>query len=334
MISPHMRKIICLTPIKDEAWILEHFIKSAESWADVIIIADQNSTDGSREIALKSDKVHLIENRSDTFNEPERQKLLLEAAREFGGNNILISLDADEAFSSDATASKEWKTMLDAPTGTNFCFRWVNLCPDVECCWSPKAHHVWGFVDDGRPHIGNAIHSPRVPLSETKIFFEQIRVLHFQYVDWARMQSKQRWYMAWEYLNKTTESTTQLHRTYSHMYMIRNSDIQQISPSWLTPDQRKFFNELKGPELYRWDFLMKELIEEHGLSEFARIPVWEENRADYISGETTAWKITSDFRDPRSIRQKFLQRWLRFTTKRHFKLLNFLVDPILKKLGA
>ncbi|GAG56902.1 unnamed protein product, partial [marine sediment metagenome] len=46
-------KIICLTPVKNEAWILDNFIKCASLWADHIIIADQDSTDDARKIAKK-----------------------------------------------------------------------------------------------------------------------------------------------------------------------------------------------------------------------------------------------------------------------------------------
>ena len=74
-------QIICLTPVKNEAWILERFLECASLWADQIIIADQGSDDGSREIARSFNKVQLIENSAKVFNEPERQKLLIEAAR-------------------------------------------------------------------------------------------------------------------------------------------------------------------------------------------------------------------------------------------------------------
>ena len=73
--------VICLTPVKNEAWILERFLRCASLWADYIIIADQGSDDGSVEIATRFPKVILVENPSSIFNEPERQKLLLEAAR-------------------------------------------------------------------------------------------------------------------------------------------------------------------------------------------------------------------------------------------------------------
>lgn len=35
-----------LTPVRNEVWILDRFLKAASFWADHIIIADQMSTDG------------------------------------------------------------------------------------------------------------------------------------------------------------------------------------------------------------------------------------------------------------------------------------------------
>jgi glycosyltransferase involved in cell wall biosynthesis len=77
--------IICLTPVKNEAWILDRFLRCASLWADYIIIADQGSTDSSREIALRYPKVVLIDNLSLEFSEVQRQQLLLDAARQIDG---------------------------------------------------------------------------------------------------------------------------------------------------------------------------------------------------------------------------------------------------------
>ena len=66
--------IICLVPVKNEAWILDRCLATASTWADVIIVADQMSTDNSREIALKYPKVQLIENPSVSFCRKNRNR--------------------------------------------------------------------------------------------------------------------------------------------------------------------------------------------------------------------------------------------------------------------
>ena len=45
---------VVMTPVRNEAWVLRAFLEATSLWADYIIIADQMSTDGSREIAGNS----------------------------------------------------------------------------------------------------------------------------------------------------------------------------------------------------------------------------------------------------------------------------------------
>ena len=93
--------LICMTPIRNEAWVLHAFLKATSIWADYIIIADQLSTDGSREIALSYPKVILIDNNHPDYNEADRQKMLIDRARQIEGDKILFGLDADEIFAAN-----------------------------------------------------------------------------------------------------------------------------------------------------------------------------------------------------------------------------------------
>ena len=38
---------VCLTPTRNESWIIKQFVAAAELWASHIIVADQGSTDGT-----------------------------------------------------------------------------------------------------------------------------------------------------------------------------------------------------------------------------------------------------------------------------------------------
>ena len=42
--------IVVMTPVRNEAWVLRAFLEATSLWADYIIIADQMSIDGTREI--------------------------------------------------------------------------------------------------------------------------------------------------------------------------------------------------------------------------------------------------------------------------------------------
>ena len=120
--------LICLTPVRNEAWILDRFLRCARLWADHIVVVDHCSTDGSREIAREFPKVTLVEYDETSFDEPERRRLLIETARslEPDRQRILLALDADEAFT-----------------------RWDNA-PGCSRCWLDK-YVASGYVDDGRP---------------------------------------------------------------------------------------------------------------------------------------------------------------------------------------
>lgn len=41
---------IVMTPTRNEAWVIRAFLESTTRWADYVIICDQFSTDGTREI--------------------------------------------------------------------------------------------------------------------------------------------------------------------------------------------------------------------------------------------------------------------------------------------
>lgn len=197
-------KIICLTPVKNEAWILDKFLTYTSLWADHIIIADQMSTDGSREIAQKYEKVILVDNNSETFNEPERQKLLINEARKIEGPRLLITLDADEFFTPNFMTSPEWKTMLKIKPGTVVRFRLNNLHPDFQRM-KIEAYYSWGYMDDGTEHEGRKIHSARIPLKKENdiLVLNDIQILHLYNVNTDRQDSKSRWYQCYERLTFT-----------------------------------------------------------------------------------------------------------------------------------
>lgn len=44
---------IVMTPTRNEAWVIRAFLKSTIRWADYVIICDQFSTDGTREIVAE-----------------------------------------------------------------------------------------------------------------------------------------------------------------------------------------------------------------------------------------------------------------------------------------
>lgn len=304
-------KVICIVPVRNEAWILARFLECASLWSDHIIIADQNSTDGSRDIAKQYSKVILIDNVSEEFNEPERQKLLISEARKIEGQRILIALDADECLTGNFLSSPEWKTLTASSPGTVLKFQWINLLPDMQNCWIPKEERVFGFVDDGiSEHVGRIIHSQRVPIPERAraLSLKEIKILHYQYADWSRMQSKHRWYQMWERINHPQKSSISIYRRYNHMYpAVRDTPIP-IDKNWFkdyVSHDIDMTSVVSFPRSYWWDQEVIKFFEEYTPQYFSKIGVWD-----------CQWKNKNDenlykIEDPRSVAERFLHSWLR-----------------------
>lgn len=304
--------IICLTPVKNEEWILERFLRCASLWADHIIIADQGSTDASRQIAAKFPKVRLIENRDATYNEVSRQQQLLRAAREIPGQRLLLALDADEALSANYHTSAEWPAILSSAPGTIIRFLWANLRPGLRDAWFADETLPWGLMDDGAEHTGEVIHSSRVPRrpDSPTLMCHEIRLLHYQYVDDARMKSKHRWYQCFERVRNPQFSAIRLFDQYHHMHRINPDRIIPAPQEWFEfyekngIDMKSIVEPKDG--IYWWDPLTLKMMEEHGSKFFAKDDVWTD-------WEKVVKRMGGDpikYGDPRTAFQKKLHTFL------------------------
>lgn len=269
-------KIICLTPVKNEAWILDKFLKYTSLWADVIIIADQMSTDGSREIARKYDKVILVDNNSEAFNEPERQKLLINEARKIEGPILLITLDADEFFTPNFKTSPEWETMLAVKPGTIVKFRLLEFQPDLRSV-REEDYYSWGYLDDGADHTGKKIHSARIPMREDSdmLYLNDIKVLHVNDAFPLRDMHKQCWYQCYERVTFPQKHSISIFRMYNRYF--DKSLISPLPSEWLLG-----FKEL-GIDItsiviqpyYWWDEQVLNYFDEYGTAFFKRENIWK-----------------------------------------------------------
>lgn len=175
-------KIVVITPVKNEAWILDRFLSVTSQFADYIIIADQNSTDGSQSICKKYPKVILIENKAEKFNEAERQLLLIKTARDLvQEHKIILALDADEILAANATKTASWQKMLQAKPGTILFFEKPDLFVTTHQCLRTGILTPLGYVDDGAEHQPQKIHSVRVPMPEyaNRLHIHDIKIIHY-----------------------------------------------------------------------------------------------------------------------------------------------------------
>lgn len=309
---------ISLTPTRNESWIISAFIAAARTWADHVIIADQGSTDGTLQIAEKAERVHAVVNDSPVFDEVHRQRLLIDRARTLPGRRILLALDADEALSANCLTSRDWDRIAAAAPGTMVRLRWVNVLPGFKEAWIPPEPTPFGLVDDGAPHGGKRIHNPRLPWRPDApvLDLEDIVVLHFQYVVWDRMISKQRWYQAWEHTKHNERGPLEIFRMYNHMHGGWNpTEIHPVRPEWMAGyDQAGVgFRELRCEPVTWWDREVAGMLREHGPEFFRRIAIWDK---DWTALAQQSGMTHADFRDPRSSFEKFAHRYLKESQKR------------------
>jgi len=326
--------IICLTPVRNNACVLERFLLSASLWADHILICDQMSTDTSREIACRFPKVRLIDNQTEEYNEKERAKLLIDEARRIQGPRLMIALDADEIFTPNVLTSTEWQTMITSEPGTVFKFQWANFCPDLKSMWLGN-HFPWGYMDDGQEHISpNKMHVTRIPLppNQKALVLNEIKVIHFQFTDWKNMLSKQRWYQCLETINNPNKSAVDIFRQYHHMFAITESQIIPIPEAWIK-EYSSFGIDILSVNYQEASWFESQtlnLIKEHGAGTFRKLDIWDINwvkQAKII--DNSNWKM---YKDPRNIFDKWIQRWLLKTQAKLDKRKNRRVDRFLKSI--
>lgn len=311
------RPLVCLVPVKNERWILDLFLAATSLWADHIIVADQNSDDGSRDIIARHPKAILIENRESRFNEPERQALLIAEARMRFPGALLFALDADEILSPEWMDSQEWALIKNAAPGTQIRMRWANLRPGLT--WHSLGRWVLcGFVDDGiAPHAGRPIHSPRLPTPSNApvIDCKTIRILHYRSFDPLRMDSKHRWYQCWELLNNQNRHPIHQYRFYNSVDSPRLHKLRLFPKRWLVT-YAKMGIDLRAPlieQVYWWDAQILSWFAKHGVPTFRRLAIWDVDwgRMSQLHGVATT--VT----DPRTWSDRLVHGWLRKTQLMH-----------------
>jgi glycosyltransferase involved in cell wall biosynthesis len=276
----HLPKIVVITPVKNEAWILDRFLSVTSQFADHIIIADQNSVDDSVAICKNYPKVMLIENNSTTFNEAERQQLLIKAARDLiVGHKIILALDADEILAANATQTCGWQTMLKANPGTVLCFERPDLYPTPDLCVESFSGPL-GYVDDGIEHLPKKIHSTRIPTPNYgyRLHLYDIKFLHYGSIRESARISKYRFYSALENSFKTTNLL--LRRARYNPSSSWPPKQQQINPS-----RNEWFNQWEETGIdmksiycsrfYWYDFEILKLFKEHGVVKFWLDDIWD-----------------------------------------------------------
>jgi len=277
-------QIIVLTPVRNEAWILDRFIKCTSLWADHIIIADQSSDDGSADLARKYPKVTVVENDNPEYDEADRQKLLLRTARLIPGPRVLIALDADEIMSANILDSAEWQTALQMPPGTVLEFAKVDLynSPAEYFLHSGEDRNAWlpfGYVDDNAVHEAEVIHTSRVPVGQGKksLRLKEVVLLHYNQCNIPRMESKDRWYRCFARVLHPEMNVVEIHRLHDWYDRLKFKFRVRPSPDEWFQHYRAAGIELSSIQVERFfwsDWEILRMFQKYGIENFRGVDIW------------------------------------------------------------
>jgi len=320
-------KIIVVMPVKNEEWILEKSLKAASFFADHIIVADQNSTDRTSEICKRFPKVIYIKNPSEKFNERERRKILLSKVREFYGNNLVFALDADEILTANILKPKILEKLVkQIKPGMSVILQWIMVWKNpfqYRYDNLPKWRNNWKhfvYWDDRKMSFDNTkIHSARVPKDalSNSIKFEDIKVLHYQFVSWSRMVSKQRFYQITEYLLYPKKSALKISPKYK-WYLKKGPDgiiLRSMPDVWIKPWQERGIDlgNFSESKLYWFDAEILQDFKKYGTEHFKWLDIWD---VDWEKKRQIAIKRgikelpDNEIKDPRPFYIKFYHKYL------------------------
>ena len=279
-------KIIALLPVRNEAWVLEHALTCLSAFCDTVIVSDQGSTDGSQEICRRFPKVNLLETpqgQTAGLLPKHARWRLLDAARQYDGNNLLWCTDADELISpaSVRTFLAEHAGDLRAPRAIQC--RYIHLWRNMRrfrhdlSPYGPK-WKVVAVVDDRRmdyPRDPAAppLHEPRTPMDSDPHVLSagDLHLLHLQYAVWQRNQMKQAWYRSLERLDGRA-TAAEINEKYGITMAPFFSRTKAVPPAWLDgltlPDERVDLE----PSWH--DGEMLRLFDQHGIEFFELLDIW------------------------------------------------------------
>jgi len=312
-------RFVCLTPCRNEGWVIGNHLKAASAWADAIIVGDQMSDDDTREIVkAHSSKAILVDNKAKGYDEGERHRVVFEAARKLfpGERKVLLAIDADEMLSANWRKSPEWEKIESLPPGSGIYAKWVNINPDFQTWFPLGEHFIIGIVDDGKlEHSPGQFHVPRLIQDPTKpkLLLEDIRLLHFQYVDADRTESKRRAYHVQEWVVNPSRPI-RLFRRLNPLRCIRPGEVKPLDPQW-TEDFTKEgcdWRSARKDGVYRWDRIVLEAIALKGPEFFSKLDIWD---ADWLTLATVHGLKgrAQNIRDPRRFLERLVHQFLRKT---------------------
>ena len=326
--------IVVVTPVRNEAWVLDAFLTCTSSWADYIILADQHSDDGTREIASKYEKVILIDNDLSEMNQAAARELMFREVDKIDGDKIVFALDADEFLSEGFDKTEGWQRIMQSEPNEIFCFKWLNLYGDFSHTVPDEGFMEWAchfastvsIAQEYHDREIRAVHEMRIPCLPTTrasyILIEDIQFVHLARLNLARQNNKEVFYQV-SSVAKLQErmSAVGLFRFYNPPRPVTR-ELKDDIVLYVANDGSDARNLVKMGDIgqYYIDEMVR-IFQRDGYKKYLKIDIWD-NPALVNSGITprVPWKY------------KVLHAYLRKTRSKAGRKVVRLMDKVLKAL--
>jgi len=320
---------IVLTPVRNEAWVLRAFLEATSLWADYIIIADQMSTDGSREIASEYPKVILVDNNRQEMHQAATRRLLFEEAKKIKGDKTLFALDADEFLVGDFVNTPDWDSIVHSKPNDVFCWRWMNLSGDDKSKCSIGPHYYWAVhaSDDLWDGVfpDNYIHEWRLPwppqaTDDNKHLLDGFFSIHLAWVNQARQRNKERFYQVSTVGKEPKKSKVSIYRQYHYEETTVFVDLPHDAYKFYEDHDLDIWKyvDLNDDGAYYTSEVLR-YFKRDGINSFAMLDIWDKD-----------WMQKNGIADPRSPLQNWVLKYLDRTSSKMTAFHIRAVDKLLK----
>lgn len=318
--------LIVISSNRNYGWVVPAFLKANSQWADYIVITDQMSTDGSREMYAKYDKVIVVDDKDMQFKENTRARLAFRKGREIaqGRDTIFFALDIDEILPANWKETGEGKRILSSKPGDMFGLKWANVQSDKKTCRMEPTWQYKVFHDNGMDwqECRLELHAPHLPYSTYD--HEPYRITDFPNLHFGHYHKRWRLYNTKYYgmldvHQHRSKSIIPVNRGYYHLdYKMDTVDIIEIKAEWLY-DDFDIFDLVDLDAKPMGVKLIKELIKQDGIEKFLGVDIWDEDLCNELQ-----------IQDPRTIGWKILHHYIRKTQSYQDTIIVRGIDKILK----
>ena len=313
--------LICISRTRNYGWITRAFLEGNSRWADYIIITDQMSTDGTREMCAEYENVILIDDYDMSFKENSGFKMAFLRGREIakGRDAIYFAMDIDEVMPANWRQTKDGKKILQSEPGDMFSIAWANIQPNNrtyhdEREMGPGKYTV--FHDNGMDwqKCTRELHTPHLPYSSWDIepyAVKDFPILHFGWYHPRFNKYKAVYHQCLDVHLRRSKSPVALMRNYipakaTRLSKLLNHKVQYtgynkvIDQQWLFSDF-DLFRMIDMSTQPMFIMYIQELISQDGIKRYGCLDVWDEDLMSKLGVS----------KDPRPLKWRIIHRYLR-----------------------